>query len=79
MVSLEYSKGFRAALRYLVVKAGNIQQDKGQNRIAKVLAKNTLAWLKACHENSDRLAEGGDIELWLNANGELFTKKDDGK
>lgn len=76
MVSIEYSKGFRAALRYLVVKAGNIQQDKGQNKIAKVLAKNTLAWLKACHDNSDKIAEGGDIELWINPQGELFTKKD---
>jgi hypothetical protein len=76
MVSLEYSKGFRAALRYLVVKAGNIQQDKGQNKIAKVLAKNTLAWLKACHDNSDKIAEGGDIEFWINPQGELFTKKD---
>ena len=75
MTSLEYSRGFRSALRYIVIKAGNIQQDKGMNKYAKILAKNTLDWLKLCHDNADMLADGGDIELWLTPEGKLFTKK----
>lgn len=76
MTSLEYQKGFRAALRYLVIKAGYVQQDKGLNRFAKILAKNTLDWLKICHDNAGTLADGGDIELWLTPEGKLLQKKE---
>lgn len=45
------------------------------NKYAKILAKNTLDWLKLCHDNADKLSDGGDIELWLTPEGKLLTKK----
>lgn len=61
MTSLEYLKGFRAAIRTLIELAEQTSTDKS----AKVINKNTVQWLKLCHENADKLSEGRILSLWM--------------
>ena len=56
----------------LIESAEGINKD----RKAKVVAKNTLQWLKLCHENAVELAEGKRPELWITPEGKLFFKKE---
>lgn len=58
----------------LIESAEGINKD----RKAKVVAKNTLQWLKLCHENAVELAEGERPELWITQEGKLFFKKEKG-
>ena len=67
-----YIRGFRAGIRMLIESAEGINKD----RKAKVVAKNTLQWLKLCHENAVELAEGKRPELWITPEGKLFFKKE---
>ena len=67
-----YIRGFRAGIRMLIESA----EGMNKNRKAKVMAKNTLQWLKLCHENSVELAEGERPELWITPEGKLFFKKE---
>ena len=67
-----YIRGFRAGIRMLIESAEGINKD----RKAKVVAKNTLQWLKLCHENAVELAEGERPELWITTEGKLFFKKE---
>ena len=67
-----YIRGFRAGIRMLIESA----EGMNKNRKAKVVAKNTLQWLKLCHENAVKLAEGERPELWITPEGKLFFKKE---
>lgn len=67
-----YIRGFRAGIRMLIESA----EGMNKNRKAKVMAKNTLQWLKLCHENAVELAEGERPELWITPEGKLFFKKE---
>lgn len=73
MTSLEYLKGFRAAIRTLIELAEQSNQV-GKNKIA---TKNTIQWLKLCHENADKLSEGRILSLWLKPDGKTFFFKED--
>lgn len=72
MTSLEYLKGYKAALRHLIDFAEHV--DKYRNKTGKVVAKNTAAYLKLCYEHADRLADGYSIDLWITPDGKLFFK-----
>ena len=67
-----YIRGFRAGIRMLIESAEGMNKDKK----AKIVAKNTVQWLKLCHENAVELAEGKRPELWINPEGKLFFKKE---
>lgn len=79
MTSLEYVKGYRAALRDACLDAERLIGAKTMNRIAKVAARNTAKWLKLRHDHAAELAEGKEPELWVSPEGALFyrTKKDE--
>ena len=47
-------EGYRAAIRMLIEQSEGMAKDKK----AKVVAKNTIQWLKLCHENANELADG---------------------
>lgn len=72
MTSLEYLKGFRAAIRTLIELA---EQTTDKN--AKVVNKNTIQWLRLCHDNADKLSEGRILSLWMKPDGKtLFFKEE---
>ena len=62
--------GYRAAIRMLIEYVEGLEKD----RKAKVTAKNTVAFLRLCHERANELANGERPELWITPEGKLFFK-----
>lgn len=50
-INIAFMEGYRAAIRMLIEQAEGMSKDKK----AKVVAKNTIQWLKLCHENANEL------------------------
>ena len=72
MITSEYLRGFRAALRYLITTA----DAPGDGlRKAKVITRKTAEWLKVVNEFAYDIAEGWDIELWQTKEKKLFGKR----
>lgn len=72
MITSEYLRGFRAALRYLITTA----DAPGDGlRKAKVITRKTAEWLKVVNEFANDIAEGYDIELWQTKENKLFGKR----
>lgn len=67
-----FIEGYRGAIRMLIESAESMNKDKK----AKVIAKNTVQWLKLCHEHANELADGERPELWITPKGKLFFKKE---
>lgn len=73
-LNMLFLEGYRAAIRMLIESAETM--DKTRNKSAKVVAKNTVQWLKLCHEHANELADGERPELWITPDGKLFFKKE---
>lgn len=71
-INIAFMEGYRAAIRMLIEQAEGMAKDKK----AKVVAKNTIQWLKLCHENANELADGNRPSLWITPEGKLFFKKE---
>ena len=72
MITSEYLRGFRAALRYLITTA----EAPGDGlRKAKVITRKTAEWLKVVNEFAYDIADGWDIELWQTNENKLFGKR----
>lgn len=71
-MNMLFIEGYRAAIRMLIESAESMNKDKK----AKVIAKNTVQWLKLCHEHANELADGERPELWITPEGKLFFKKE---
>ena len=72
MITSEYLRGFRAALRYLITTA----EAPGDGlRKAKVISRKTAEWLKVVNEFAYDIADGWDIELWQTNENKLFGKR----
>ena len=72
MITSEYIRGFRAALRYLITTA----DAPGDGlRKAKVITRKTAEWLNVVNEFANDIAEGYDIELWQTKENKLFGKR----
>lgn len=72
MITSEYLRGLRAALRYLITTA----DAPGDGlRKAKVITRKTAEWLKVVNEFANDIAEGYDIELWQTNENKLFGKR----
>lgn len=71
-INMLFMEGYRAAIRMLIEQAEGMAKDKK----AKVVAKNTIQWLKLCHENANELADGNRPSLWITPEGKLFFKKE---
>ena len=71
-INIAFMEGYRAAIRMLIESAEGMAKDKK----AKVIAKNTIQWLKLCHENANELADGNRPSLWITSEGKLFFKKE---
>lgn len=72
MITSEYLRGFRAALRYLITTA----DAPGDGlRKAKVITRKTAEWLKVVNEFANDIADGWDIELWQTKEKKLFGKR----
>lgn len=72
MITSEYLRGFRAALRYLITTA-NAPGDG--LRKAKVITRKTAEWLNVVYEFANDIADGYDIELWQTNENKLFGKR----
>ena len=72
MITSEYLRGFRAALRYLITTA----DAPGDGlRKAKVITRKTAEWLKVVNEFANDIADGWDIEIWQTKEKKLFGKR----
>lgn len=72
MITSEYLRGFRAALRYLITTA----YAPGDGlRKAKVITRKTAEWLNVVYEFANDIADGYDIELWQTNENKLFGKR----
>ena len=71
-INMLFMEGYRAAIRMLIEQAEGMAKDKK----AKVVAKNTIQWLKLCHENANELADGNRPSLWITPEGKLFFKNE---
>ena len=72
MITYEYLRGFRAALRYLITTA----EAPGDGlKKAKVITRKTAEWLKVVNEFADDIADGYDIEIWQTTEKKLFGKR----
>ena len=72
MITSEYLRGFRAALRYLITTA----EAPGDGlRKAKVITRKTAEWLKVVNEFANDIADGWDIEIWQTKEKKLFGKR----
>ena len=72
MITSEYLRGFRAALRYLITTA----DDPGDGlKKAKIITRKTAEWLKVVNEFANDIAEGWDIEIWQTKEKKLFGKR----
>ena len=72
MITSEYLRGFRAALRYLITT----DEAPGDGlRNAKVITRKTAEWLKVVNEFAYAIVEGWDIELWQTKENKLFGKR----
>lgn len=72
MITSEYLRGFRAALRYLITTA----DAPGDGlRKAKVITRKTAEWLKIVNEFANDIADGWDIEIWQTKEKKLFGKR----
>lgn len=69
-LNMFYIEGYRAAIRMLIETAENMDKK------SKVVGKNTVQWLKLCHEHANLLADGERPELWITLDGKLFFKKE---
>ena len=72
MITSEYLRGFRAALRYLITTADSPGDGL---RKAKVITRKTAEWLKVVNEFANDIADGWDIELWQTNENKLFGKR----
>lgn len=72
MITSEYLRGFRAALRYLITTADSPGDGL---RKAKVITRKTAEWLKVVNEFANDIADGYDIELWQTKENKLFGKR----
>lgn len=72
MITSEYLRGFRAALRYLITTADSPGDGL---RKAKVITRKTAEWLKVVYEFANDIADGYDIELWQTNENKLFGKR----
>ena len=72
MITSEYLRGFRAALRYLITTA----DAPGDGlRKSKVITRKTAEWLKVVNEFANDIADGYDIEIWQTNENKLFGKR----
>ena len=72
MITSEYLRGFRAALRYLKTNA----DAPGDGLMkAKVITRKTAEWLNVVNEFANDIADGYDIELWQTKENKLFGKR----
>ena len=72
MITYEYIRGFRAALRYLITTA----EAPGDGlKKAKVITRKTDEWLKVVNEFANDIADGYDIEIWQTTEEKLFGKR----
>lgn len=72
MITSEYLRGFRTALRYLITTA----DAPGDGlRKAKVITRKTAEWLKVVNEFANDIADGYDIELLQTNENKLFGKR----
>lgn len=72
MITSEYLRGFRAALRYLITTADSPGDGL---RKAKVITRKTAEWLNVVYEFANDIADGYDIELWQTKENKLFGKR----
>ena len=72
MITSEYLRGFRAALRYLITTA---DAPVDGLRKAKVITRKTAEWLKVVNEFANDIADGWDIEIWQTKEKKLFGKR----
>ena len=72
MITSEYLRGFRAALRYLITTADSPGDGL---RKAKVITRKTAEWLNVVYEFANDIADGYDIELWQTNENKLFGKR----
>ena len=72
MITSEYLRGFRAALRYLIT---NADAPGDGLRKAKVITRKTAEWLNVVNEFANDIADGYDIELWQTKENKLFGKR----
>lgn len=72
MITSEYLRVFRAALRYLITTADAPGDELMK---AKVNTRKTAEWLNVVYEFANDIAEGYDIELWQTNENKLFGKR----
>lgn len=72
MITSEYLRGFRAALRYLITTADSPGDGL---RKSKVITRKTVEWIKVVNEFANDIADGYDIELWQTNENKLFGKR----
>lgn len=68
VVSMEYTRGYKAALRMA------LELTEGVSPKTRLVGKNTRALLALLHANADRLMAGERPEIWLTPKGEPFFK-----